>query len=120
MYKADGQRVVKINKADKGAHYTLINKDALEIAMHQLKPSAFKVWIYIGSQRNKEEWVLSCVHTTNFTNMSKPTYLSAVNELIDKGYLIPIENKKDYYNFYEFPQQIEKSTDINKAKEFNF
>ena len=47
------------------------------------------------------------VDVRNFSGMSVSSYHRAVNELIEKGYLIKAQTAQNQYEFYEEPQSIE-------------
>lgn len=75
-------------KKDKQNLYAMINIEAMEEAMALLKPNAFKLWCYMAKNKNNYTFVLSCVDACRFCKISKPTYLTSINELIDSGYLV--------------------------------
>ena len=96
--------------------YGKINIKAMQIAMATLKPNAFKLWSYMAKNQNNYTFALSCVDACAFCNMSKPTYLSSVNELIDNGYLV--NTKDDCYDFYEMlPEDKELQVTVKKCDE---
>ena len=86
-------------KHDKNNIYATLNIDAMETAMTLLKPNAFKLWCYMAKNQNNYTFALSCVDACRFCNMSKPTYLSGVQELISVGYLVNTNGNS--YDFYE-------------------
>ena len=72
-------------------------------AMNKLKPNTFKLWQYLAKNQDKYTFALSKVDAMDFCNISKSTYASCVNELIDTGYLIKDNDGSNHYNFYEVP-----------------
>lgn len=86
-------------KHDKDNIYAALNIEAMGQAMELLKPNTFKVWCYLAKNQNNYTFALSCVDTCKFCNMSKPTYLSCVQELISVGYLV--NTSGNHYDFYE-------------------
>ena len=86
-------------KHDKNNIYALINVEAMEKAMCLLKPNTYKVWSYMAKNQSNYTFALSCVDACRFCKMSKPTYLSCVQELIDVGYLV--NTGGNCYDFYE-------------------
>ena len=86
-------------KHDKEHIYATLNIDAMGAAMERLKPNTFKVWCYLAKNQNNYTFALSCVDTCKFCNISKPTYLAAIQELIEAGYLI--NTSGNHYDFYE-------------------
>lgn len=89
----NNQKAIRIAKTEcnKDNPYAVINLAALEGAMKALKPNAFKVWCYLCRNQTNYELALSGVDVQAKCNMSKKTYDTAVNELIEKQYLIEVE-----------------------------
>ena len=101
MKTVPNQKVVttKGAKHDKQNKYGVINIAAMELAMATLKPNTFKLWCYMAKNQNDYTFALSCADACRFCDMSKPTYLSSVQELIDNGYLV--NTSSNNYDFYE-------------------
>lgn len=79
--------------------YATINLEALNAAMKDLtKIGAFKLWMYLSKNQDGYEFDLSCADCGTW-GIKKDTYHNAVNELINKGYLI--KNSKNRYIFRE-------------------
>lgn len=85
-----GIRVVKA-QSDKDHPYSIINVAAMEDAMKTLRPNAFKLWCYLACNQDGYEFGLSYKDVREKCNISENTYSSAVNELIEKNYLIKFE-----------------------------
>lgn len=87
------QKAIRIAKTEcnKDNPYAVINLAALEGAMKALKPNAFKVWCYLCRNQTNYEFALSGMEVQTKCNMSDKTYRSAVNELIEKQYLVEVE-----------------------------
>ena len=83
------QRANKNKKAlrDEDNHYTYMNLEAMERAMNELRPSAFKLWCYLNKNMDGYEQGLSFSAVHKFCNMSQNTYLAAFNELYEKNYI---------------------------------
>lgn len=79
--------------------YGKISIEAAGEAMELLKPNTFKLWFYMAKNQNNHTFALSCVDACKYCNMSKPTYLSCVQELINVGYLV--NTRGNHYDFYE-------------------
>lgn len=95
------QKVIRIIKttSNKENPYGIFNKRALFAAMGSLSPTAFKVWCYLNCNQNEYELELSSLDVRPKCNIGRATYYDAVNELIDKGFLIEVElreNKRGY------------------------
>lgn len=81
------QKAVRIKKAisDESHYYSKFNIAFLEYAAQKLSPNAFKIWCLLN--KNKDEYELKLSHNDFKEIMSKPTYLKAIKELIDFGFL---------------------------------
>ena len=84
---------------DKDNIYAKVGIEAAGVAMELLKPNTFKVWFYLAKNQNNYTFALSAVDCCKYCNMSKPTYLSCIQELIEKGYLV--NTSGNHYDFYE-------------------
>ena len=89
-------------------HYTAINLSALEKAMHDLSPNAFKMWVYLGKNQNNYTFALSKVDTLKWCGFSKNTYSTAFKELVEEGYSIQSDKQSNHYDFYEVSQKQEE------------
>ena len=89
----------KAAKHDKNNLYAMLNIEAMGAAMETLKPNTFKVWCYLAKNQNNYTFALSKVDTCKYCNISKPTYLACIQELIDIGYLV--NTSGNHYDFYE-------------------
>ena len=85
--------------------YMRINVDSMSIAMQNLKPNSFKVWCYIIKNQDKWNFELSSKHGSEFTGMCVKTFEACVNELIEKGYLVPVDKSKNRWACYELPER---------------
>lgn len=89
-------------KRDKEHLYAMMNIDALQTAMRDLKGSALKMWLYFNKNQDRYQFELSqkaCVEW----GIKKDSYYDGVRELEAKGYLLPIYEGSNIYNFYETP-----------------
>ena len=87
-------------KMDNDHPYYKANKSASQEAMVSLSRSAFYLYSYF--LQNDDGWVgtLRRAHVMKITGLSKSAYYRAMDELIDKGYLV---DTNDGYEFYENP-----------------
>lgn len=98
---------------DKDNIYAIYNIAAMSEAMTLLKPNTFKLWCYMAKNQNNYTFALSCADACKFCDMSKPTYLSSVQELIDTGYLVNTTGNS--YDFFEkLPEDKELIVTIKK------
>ena len=99
------QKVITVKKqpTDKQNYYTMINLNALELAEIDLKAGAFKLWIYFAKNQNNFTFALSSKEVQENFGIKIKQYNSAIEELIEKGYLV--KEKGFNYYFNELPQK---------------
>lgn len=82
--------------------YVIAYNDNINDAMKNLsKATSFKVYMYMLGNVDNYHFALSTQDIADVCGMSKDTAKSAVNDLIEKGYLVLRE--KHSYDFYERP-----------------
>jgi hypothetical protein len=86
-------------------YYTAINLKALELAMKTLSPNAFKMWVYLGKNKDNYTFALSKVDTLKWCGFSKGTYSKAFEELEENGFLVKTKDGSNHYDFYELPKE---------------
>ena len=86
-----------------GNRFTSMNYEAQKDAMAALRPNTYKVWTYLCSHKDQYDLALSSKVVTDFCHISRGTYDRAVQELIEKGYLMEAEiyNGINGYIFWE-------------------
>ena len=101
MVTVPNQKIVTTKGAQKDTEhiYAKINIEAMNKAMSVLKPNTFKLWCYMAKNQNNYTFALSSADACEFCKMSKPTYLSSIQELIANGYLVNTSGNS--YDFYE-------------------
>lgn len=111
------QRSIRINKeaSDSENLYTIINLNALNLAIGILSPNAFKLWVYLDKNRKGFTFALSRQNTMNTCSFSKGTYRKAFDELVAEAYLV--ETGKNQYDFYELPKSEDVLIRIRKTDE---
>lgn len=82
-------------------NYLKISNESLNLAMYNLKPSAFMLWIYFTDNSNGYKLDLYPVNFINKTGLSRSTYDRAFEELEEKGYLIKSKSQNNLYLFSE-------------------
>lgn len=117
METVANQRVITTKKepcSKKAAtqYYTAINLKALELAMSSLSPNAFKMWVYLGKNKDNYTFALSKVDTLKWCGFSKGTYSKAFDELEDKGFLVKSKENSNHYDFYELPKEEEEDLPV--------
>ena len=121
MNTFENQKTITTNAAqhNKNNIYAALNIDAMSEAMELLKPNTFKLWCYMAKNQNNYTFALSCVDACKFCNISKPTYLKSIQELIDVGYLV--NTNGNHYDFYEkLPKNDEIEITVKKTDDFTF
>ena len=100
------QKTIKVHKEPcdntcKENYYAKINIAAMENAAQKLDAGAFKLWCYFAKNQNDYEFALSSKAVEEYFGMKIKQYNNAVNELIDKNFLVI--TKGNNYVFNEIP-----------------
>lgn len=88
-----------------------MNLEALEKASQDLAGGAFKLWVYFAKNQNNYQFALSSADAEKTMGIKIKQYNNAVKELIDKKYLVPIDDKSNIYDFYEVSRAVIPSED---------
>lgn len=96
------QKVITVQHSicDKEHIYTQCNIKANKMALKELSPNAYKLYMYFDLNQDNYSFALSFLDVHEITGMSDKTYQKSVNELIEKGYLVQKESKNQYI-FYD-------------------
>ncbi|MBR4407265.1 MAG: hypothetical protein IKT27_03030 [Clostridia bacterium] len=110
------QKVITVNKqptnkAKKENYYATINLDALNAAACKLDAGAFKLWVYFAKNQDGFEFALSSKAVETTFGMKIRQYNSAVQELIEKKYLV--NTKGNNYVFNEKPVNTKDNNDVD-------
>ena len=92
-------------KNNNNQHFVVLDCETMENAMGDLTPTTFFVWIYLNENKNGYEYALSTTDICARTKLSLSTAKKAINELIEKHYLVLQPNKTKHYDFYATPQK---------------
>lgn len=111
-YTAPNQKVIRIHKDSYNGSYLTIGTEEWQEAFKSLKRITFGVYLYLSGNANGFELTLSRRDVMDRLGVSKDTYLRAVKELEEKGYLA--HKNGPVWNFYTTP--VDMGTD---AKEFD-
>lgn len=103
MITYPNQKVVTVRKAksNKENPYTIINKDCAMRAAKVLDAGAYKLWIFFELNANDYTFALSSKYLNDEFGMGRKQYDSAIQKLIDFGYLTHEEGNG--YTFSEEP-----------------
>lgn len=100
------QRIVQIaprKKRNSENLYAMINLHALQTAMTELNGSSLKLWLYFNKNQDSYRLELSQKECLKW-GIKKDSYYSAVRNLGLRGYLCPVKDGSNIYNFYEEAQ----------------
>ena len=81
-----------------------------------MKGSALKLWLYFNKNQDGYDVELSQKACLNW-GIKKDSYYAGIEELVNKGYLIPIHSGSNVYKFYEKPKA-EKPKDFSENENF--
>lgn len=81
------QKVITVFKDDCKENYLKVSNENWHIACANLTYSAFKIYLYIASNKNGYSFALSYETINELIPMNRKTYDKAVKELKDCGYL---------------------------------
>lgn len=99
---APNQKVIEVHKVHPKSG-RILDIPANKTAMKELSPQAYVLYMHFILSVPGYKEALSLHNISQITNLSERMYYKAINELIDKKYLIKEFNIDfpDYYGFYE-------------------
>lgn len=115
-YTAPNQKIIRVHKDSYNGSYLTIGTEEWQEAFKSLKRITFGVYLYLSGNANGFELTLSRRDVMDRLGVSKDTYLRAVKELEEKGYLT--HKNGPVWNFYTTPVDTEtdaKETDANES-----
>lgn len=114
MPTTPNQQIVIVSKCatDKQHPYTIINLEAMDLALATLKGCDLALWLYIAKNQNKYSFALSRVDFCRSTAYSKNSYHNAIASLKEKGYLVQKEDGSNVYIFYEGGASVPSKEDV--------
>lgn len=107
MITVANQEVVEIQKekCDCENIYAKINIEAMQLAMKDLTPAQFQVWLYFAKNQAGYTFAVSPAAALNEFGIKKDTFQKAKQVLKEKGYLVNDAAKgKNHFIFYEKPE----------------
>ena len=93
-------QLAKRTRRDAEHLYSMNNLDALQAAMQTLNGSGLKLWLYMNKNQDNYRFELSRVDCAKW-GIKKDSYYSAVQELIDKGFLVQDHLGSSLFWFHE-------------------
>ena len=114
-YTAPNQKIIRVHKDSYNGSYLTIGTEEWQEAFKSLKRITFGVYLYLSGNANGFELTLSRRDVMDRLGVSKDTYLRAVKELEEKGYLT--HKNGPVWNFYTTPVNME--SDANETDDDN-
>ena len=108
MITVANQDIVEVHKekCDTDNIYAKININAIQLAMKDLTPAQFEVWLYFAKNQAGFEFAVSPAAALNDFGIKKDTFQKAKQVLKEKGYLIENPAKgKNHWIFKEIPEE---------------
>lgn len=98
------QKIIQVQKqkCDKQNKYAMVNLEAKRAAACNLDAGAFKMWNYFSDNQDYYTFELSRAAVEQNYGIKKKQYDKAIQDLIEKRYLIQIEDSNKYI-FSEIP-----------------
>ena len=101
MTRYPNQRMVTVFKENCDSDFLQVKNSEWQAASSVLKTySAFKLYLYFASNKNGYTIALSPVAINEAIGVCENTYRSAFKELLEVGYLRPVEGRKNMYTFH--------------------
>ena len=116
------QKLIIVNKAvsNKQNLYCVLNLAALDKASKTLQSKAgFKLFIYLAKNQRNYTFALSGKAFQEWSGFGKTSYDTAVQELLDNGYLVKRDGKKQTYDFFEYGKDKNSIPRVQKKIEDN-
>lgn len=108
MKTVANQDVVEVQKekCDKDNIYAVININAMQLAMKDLTPAQFQVWLYFAKNQAGYTFAVSPAAALNEFGIKKDTFQKAKQALKEKGYLVEnLAKGKNHWIFREVPEE---------------
>lgn len=110
MITYPNQRVITIKetatpKEGTNGRFVVFDYEIMMKAIRDLTPTTYPVWCYLNANKKGYEFALSTTDICAQTGLSPSTAKKAINELIEKRYLVLQPNKTKHYDFYSTPQE---------------
>lgn len=106
MNTVANQDIVEVQKeiCDKNNLYATINLNAMRLAMKDLTPAQFEVWLYFAKNQAGYTFAVSPAAALDEFGIKKDTFQTAKRVLKEKGYLVEDLTKgKNHWIFREIP-----------------
>lgn len=115
------QKVIEVHKVHaKGGR--ILDIPTNRIAQKELSAQTYVLYMHFILNLPEYKEALSLKHILETTSLSERGYYKAVNELIDKKYLVPKQSKEysEFYHFYESPNpKTQQSDEVGSASDLS-
>lgn len=108
MASVPNQNIVEVHKepCNKNNLYATININAMSLAMKDLTPVQFQVWMYFAKNQAGYVFAVSPAAALAEFGIKKDSFQKAVVVLKEKKYLVPNPAKgSNYFLFHEVPEE---------------
>ena len=103
-YTVPNQKIIHIHRAPLGSSFLGINIDNVKNAARTLSASAFKLYIYLATNKDDFKLALSPAAIQRDIGMARSTFYDQCRVLESLGYLV--KGKGNLYHFYENPSPL--------------
>ena len=110
------QRVIKVHRERASANFLGIKNENWQAASRILGAHALRLYLYIAANADNFDLALSPAAIEAAIGMPRSTYHDQFRKLINYGYIV--ERQGNLYDFYETPQEKEKTTTTNVGLNF--
>ena len=110
------QRTVRVHRERAESDFLGIKNENWKAAARDLSAHAFKLYIYLASNKDNYKLALSPAAVLEAVGMPRSTYHDQFHVLESKGYLVPKHGNT--YEFYEVPRprgEIQRSSQESKV-----
>lgn len=97
------QRKIRVHREKCEKDFLQIKKINWYTANEDLTPFGLQVYLYLIGNKDGYEFELSQEAALLEAGIKKTTFHKYVNELINKGYLVPVRRGSNIYDLYERP-----------------
>ena len=108
------QRVVTIKK-NKHRTYASYGTEEIAYACKNLKPSGFRVWLYLMSNKADVNWYISPAHARDMWGIPLSSFHDGIKELKEKGYYDEVM-KEIYMTPYNKQVSVKKLSNKEKKE----
>jgi hypothetical protein len=107
FYTNPNQKVIHIHREPLNSNYLGVNNNNWKAAARSLNAHAFKLYMYLASNKDDFNLALSPAAIQAEIGMARSTYYDQLKVLESMGYLF--HRKGNIYEFYEIPQSALKT-----------